>query len=92
MLGLAILPKTDAVLAIDFGKGQVLSVNPEDGTSSVCITLPAPGTARRARTQKAGRAKVATKSEIVSHLIKENKVKVVAARYDLENGHVEFLS
>jgi carbonic anhydrase len=36
--------------------------------------------------------KVATKSEIVSHLIKENKVKVVAARYDLENGRVEFLS
>jgi sugar lactone lactonase YvrE len=42
MLGLAILPKTDAVLAIDFGKGQVLSVNPEDGTSSVCVTLPGP--------------------------------------------------
>ena len=48
MLGLAILPKTDAVLAIDFGNSQVLSVNPEDGTSSVCVTLPgppAPGTA-----------------------------------------------
>ncbi len=36
--------------------------------------------------------KVATKSEIVSHLIRENKVKVVAARYDLDNGRVEFLS
>jgi carbonic anhydrase len=36
--------------------------------------------------------KVATKSEIVSHLIKANKVKVIAARYDLENGRVEFLS
>ena len=36
--------------------------------------------------------KVATKSEIVLHLIKENKVKVVAARYDLDNGRVEFLS
>ena len=36
--------------------------------------------------------KVATKSEIVSHLIKEKKVKVMAARYDLENGRVEFLS
>jgi len=36
--------------------------------------------------------KVATKSEIVSHLIKANKIKVMAARYDLENGRVEFLS
>lgn len=36
--------------------------------------------------------KVATKSEIVSHLIKANKVKVVAARYDLEAGRVEFLT
>jgi carbonic anhydrase len=36
--------------------------------------------------------KVATKSEIVSHLIKNNKVKVMAARYDLDNGRVEFLS
>jgi carbonic anhydrase len=36
--------------------------------------------------------KVATKSEIVSHLIKEKKVKVVAARYDLDDGRVEFLS
>ena len=37
-------------------------------------------------------AKVATKSEIVSHSIKANKVKVLAARYDLDNGRVEFLS
>lgn len=36
--------------------------------------------------------KVATKSEIVSHLIKQNKVKVLAARYDLDDGRVEFLS
>jgi len=35
--------------------------------------------------------KVATKSEIVSHLVKANKVKVVAARYDLESGLVEFI-
>ena len=36
--------------------------------------------------------KIATKSEIVSHLIKSNKVKVVAARYDLDDGRVEFLT
>jgi carbonic anhydrase len=36
--------------------------------------------------------KIATKSEIVSHLIKANNVKVLAARYDLDNGRVEFLS
>lgn len=36
--------------------------------------------------------KIATKSEIVSHLIKENKVKVLAARYDLDDGRVEFLT
>jgi carbonic anhydrase len=36
--------------------------------------------------------KIATKSKIVSHLIKENKVKVVAARYDLDNGRVEYLT
>ena len=36
--------------------------------------------------------KVAAKSEIVSHLIEANKVKVLAARYDLDNGRVEFLS
>jgi carbonic anhydrase len=37
-------------------------------------------------------AKIATKSEIVSHFIKDNKVKVVAARYDLDDGRVEFLT
>ncbi len=37
-------------------------------------------------------AKVATKSEIVSRLIKAKKVKVMAARYDLDNGRVEFLN
>jgi carbonic anhydrase len=37
-------------------------------------------------------AKIATKSEIVSHLIKDGKVKVLAARYDLDNGGVEFLT
>jgi len=37
-------------------------------------------------------AKVATKSPIVSHLIKDNKVKVIAAYYDLDNGRAEFLS
>jgi len=37
-------------------------------------------------------AKVATESEIVSHFIKDNKVKVLAARYDLENGQIEYLS
>ena len=35
--------------------------------------------------------KVASKSGIVSHLIKESKVKVIAARYDLDDGRVEFL-
>jgi carbonic anhydrase len=37
-------------------------------------------------------AKIATTSHIVSHLIKANKVKVLAARYDLDNGGVEFLT
>jgi carbonic anhydrase len=37
-------------------------------------------------------AKIATKSEIVSHFIKDNKAKVVAARYDLDEGWVEFLT
>jgi carbonic anhydrase len=36
--------------------------------------------------------KIATTSQIVAHLIKENKVKVLAARYDLDNGAVEFLT
>ena len=37
-------------------------------------------------------AKIATKSEIVPHFIKDNKVKVLAARYDLDDGRVEFLN
>jgi carbonic anhydrase len=35
---------------------------------------------------------VATKSKIVADLIKGGKVKVVAARYDLDDGKVEYLS
>jgi carbonic anhydrase len=35
--------------------------------------------------------KIASKSPIISGLVKEGKVKVVAARYDLEKGSVEFL-
>jgi carbonic anhydrase len=36
--------------------------------------------------------KIATRSQIVSHLIREKKVKVLAARYDLDSGAVEFLT
>ncbi|BBK35457.1 carbonic anhydrase [Allostella sp. ATCC 35155] len=36
--------------------------------------------------------RVATKSPIVADLVKAGKVKVVAARYDLDEGRVEFLS
>ena len=36
--------------------------------------------------------KIGTKSKIVSHLVKANKVKVVAARYNLDDGRVEFLT
>jgi carbonic anhydrase len=36
--------------------------------------------------------KIATRSAIVSHLIKDGKVKVLAARYDLDKGSVEFLT
>jgi len=36
--------------------------------------------------------KVATTSPIISHLIKEKKVKVVAAYYDLDDGRVEFFT
>ena len=35
---------------------------------------------------------IATKSKIVAGLVKANKVKVVAAYYDLDNGKVEYLS
>lgn len=37
-------------------------------------------------------AKIATRSRIVSHLVHTNKVKVLAARYDLDSGSVEFLT
>jgi hypothetical protein len=37
-------------------------------------------------------AKIATESVIVAHLIKANKVSVLAARYDLDDGRVEFLT
>lgn len=36
--------------------------------------------------------KIATKSAIVAHLIKADKVKVLAARYDLDSGRVAFLT
>jgi carbonic anhydrase len=36
--------------------------------------------------------KIATKSPIVSKFIKDGKAKVVAARYDLDQGRVEFLT
>jgi carbonic anhydrase len=35
---------------------------------------------------------IATKSKIVADLVKAGKVKVVAARYDLDEGRVEYLS
>jgi carbonic anhydrase len=35
---------------------------------------------------------IATKSRIVADLIKAGKVKVVSARYDLDDGKVEYLS
>jgi sugar lactone lactonase YvrE len=40
MLGLAFRPGTNALLVIDFGAHQVLSVNPKNGQATVCITLP----------------------------------------------------
>lgn len=39
LLGLAFHPTTKALLVIDFGKGQVLKVNPENGSASVFITV-----------------------------------------------------
>ena len=36
--------------------------------------------------------KIASESEIVSHLIKANRIKVLAAHYDLDSGRVEFLT
>src|SRR6516165_9916429 len=44
MLGLAFRPpgppQTNELLIIDFGAGQVLSVNPMNGNAKPCITLP----------------------------------------------------
>ena len=37
-------------------------------------------------------AKIATKSAIVANLIKVNRVRVLAARYDLDDGRVDFLT
>jgi sugar lactone lactonase YvrE len=46
MLGLAFRPlgppKTNELLVIDFGAGQVLSVDPNSGNAKPCITLPNP--------------------------------------------------
>jgi sugar lactone lactonase YvrE len=41
LLGLRFHPMTGALLAIDFGSGTVLAVNPHTGASSVFMTLPA---------------------------------------------------
>jgi sugar lactone lactonase YvrE len=41
MLGLEVIPgTTNALLALDFGAGQVLAVDPTNGNASQCITLP----------------------------------------------------
>jgi carbonic anhydrase len=36
--------------------------------------------------------KIATKSTIIADLVKKGKVKVIAGRYDLDDGRVEFFS
>jgi carbonic anhydrase len=36
--------------------------------------------------------KIATESQVISHLIHAKKVKILAARYDLDSGSVEFLT
>ena len=41
-LGLAFRPGTSMLLVIDFGAGKVLSVDPQTGTSSTCITVTSP--------------------------------------------------
>jgi hypothetical protein len=41
LLGLRIHPRTGALLVNDFGAGQVLEVNPQTGSSTVFMTLPA---------------------------------------------------
>src|SRR5262245_41102749 len=42
LLGLDFHPSTQALLVIDFGAGNVRSVDPTTGLSSVCITVPTP--------------------------------------------------
>ncbi len=42
LLGLRFHPTTGALLVIDFGKAQVLAVDPTTGQSSVFMTLPSP--------------------------------------------------
>jgi carbonic anhydrase len=37
-------------------------------------------------------ARLAAASPILSHLVKAGKLKIVAARYDLDDGKVEFLA
>jgi sugar lactone lactonase YvrE len=41
-LGLAFHPSTQILLVIDFGAGNVRSVDPQSGASSVCITVTSP--------------------------------------------------
>ena len=41
LLGLRFHPKTGALLVNDFGAGQVLEVNPQTGSSTVFMTVPA---------------------------------------------------
>ena len=41
---------------------------------------------------KQSAAKITTDSEIVAGLVKSGKVKVIAARYDLDDGRVEYLA
>jgi sugar lactone lactonase YvrE len=42
LLGMDFHPSTQNLLVIDFGAGNVLSVDPITGLSSVCITIPTP--------------------------------------------------
>src|SRR5215470_17122890 len=42
LLGMAFHPATHNLLVIDFGAGNVRSVDPQTGSSSVCITVPTP--------------------------------------------------
>jgi sugar lactone lactonase YvrE len=43
LLGLGFNPNMNALLAVDFGAGNVRSVDPQSGASAVCITIPPPG-------------------------------------------------